>query len=276
MQPLSHHRAGCGPALVLIHGIGSRWQVWRPVLERLEREREVVALDLPGFGDSPKPPPGSPAGVESLTALVAEFLDTLGLERPHVAGNSLGGWLALELAAAGRAASATALSPAGFWSGIEAALVRASLWSSVRVARGLAPVASAVLRPAPLRRLLLWQLVGRPERIPPAEAAANVRALAAAPWFDETLEAITGERYRSRGRLPVPATIAWGERDRLLHPRQALRAAQELPGARMLTLRGCGHVPTYDDPAQVARVLLEGSGGLPVAASAITTERPST
>ena len=72
---LNHHRAGEGPALVLIHGIGSRWQVWDPVLRQLASERDVIALDLPGFGASPMPPPGTPPGLESLTRLVGEFLD---------------------------------------------------------------------------------------------------------------------------------------------------------------------------------------------------------
>src|SRR6516162_11880095 len=111
---LNYHRAGSGPPLVLIHGIGSRWQVWDPVLPLLEAHREVIALDLPGFGDSPMPAPGTPPGVASLTRLVSEFLDGLGLDRPHVAGNSLGGWVSLELAKQGRVRTATGLSPAGF------------------------------------------------------------------------------------------------------------------------------------------------------------------
>ncbi|MDQ6606442.1 MAG: alpha/beta fold hydrolase, partial [Actinomycetota bacterium] len=95
---LSHRRIGSGPPLVLIHGIGSRWQVWDPVFEPLARAREVIAIDLPGFGASPPPPPGTRAGAGSLTRLVAQFLDELGLQAPHVAGNSLGGQIALELA----------------------------------------------------------------------------------------------------------------------------------------------------------------------------------
>jgi|SRR5579875_1402482 len=261
-QALNHHRVGSGPPLVLLHGIGSRWQVWDPVLERLAREREVVAVDLPGFGASPMPSAGTPAGIGTLVGMLSEWLDAVGLQRPHVAGNSLGGWLALELAAGGRAASATALSPAGFWSDLEARFALASLWISVRIARALAPAAETLTATPARRRLLLGQLAARPQQIPAADAAASLRALAEAPWFDATLEAITAERYRPRGRLPVPVTIAWGQRDRLLLPRQAARAGAAIPGARMLTLRGCGHVPTYDDPAQVARVLLEGSGGL--------------
>jgi pimeloyl-ACP methyl ester carboxylesterase len=78
---LNYRRTGAGESLVLIHGIGSRWQVWSPVLDRLAAHRDVVALDLPGFGDSPMPPPGTPAGSRSLTTLVLGFLGELGIER---------------------------------------------------------------------------------------------------------------------------------------------------------------------------------------------------
>src|SRR5450755_4537940 len=143
---LSYDRAGRGEPLVLIHGIGSRRQVWEPVLDRLTAVREVVALDLPGFGDAPiPPPPGAPAGIESLTRLVSEFLDGQGLECPHVAGNSLGGWISLELAKRGRARSVTALSPGGFYNSREATFARVSLQMTVRVARLLAPRADRLL-----------------------------------------------------------------------------------------------------------------------------------
>ena len=257
---LSYHRVGEGEPLVLIHGIGSRWQVWESVLERLAAERDVIAIDLPGFGASPMPPPGTPAGIESLTSLVSDFLDSLGLDRPHVAGNSLGGWISLELAKLDRVRSATGLSPAGFHNSREAAFQRASLAGSVRVARALATRVDRIMGPALARRLLLGQLAGHPERIPSPVAADHLRSLAAAPWFDETLKAITtAEHFTGGEHITVPVTIAWGERDRLLIPRQAHRAQRAIPHARVLTLRDCGHVPTYDDPEQVARVLLDGS-----------------
>ncbi len=258
---LNHHRVGGGAPLVLIHGIGSRWQVWDRVLERLAPSREVVAIDLPGFGGSPAPPPDTRPGVESLTRLVARFLDELGLERPHVAGNSLGGQIALELAKRGRAASVTGLSPAGFWNRREAAFARFSLMASVRAARLAAPRADKLLALPGARMLAFSHLVARPNRIRPDEAADTIRALAGAPWFDQTLEAVTAERFADGGAIGVPVTIAWGQRDRLLLPRQAARAARQIPAARMVTLRGCGHVPTYDDPEQVATVLLAGSAG---------------
>ncbi len=256
---LNHHRSGAGEPLVLIHGIGSRWQVWEPVLQRLASEREIIALDLPGFGESPMPPRGTRPGVGSLTELVNHFLDEIDLGHPHVAGNSLGGWVSLELAKLGRARSATALSPAGFHNPREAMFQRASLWSSVRAARLLAPRADHLLSSPLGRRLALGQYVAKPERIPSADAVASVRALAGAAWFDETLIAITSERFTGGEQVQAPVTIAWGEKDRLLLPRQATRAARAIPNARVTTLQGCGHVPFYDDPQQVAGVLLEGS-----------------
>jgi pimeloyl-ACP methyl ester carboxylesterase len=258
---LNYHRVGDGPPLVLIHGIGHRWQGWEPVFDRLTPERELIAIDLPGFGDSPPPPPGTPAGIDSITDLVSGFLDDLGLERPHVAGNSLGGWAALELAKRGRAASATALSPAGFQNALEAVYQQTSFRITVRFSRLIAARAEQVLSRPRLRVLAFAQLVRRPLQIPLAEVGPTVRALAHAPWFDETLRAINTGRFTGGERIAVPTTIAWAEHDLILLPRQARRAARAIPSARMLTLHGCGHVPMTDDPEQVAKVLLEGSAG---------------
>jgi pimeloyl-ACP methyl ester carboxylesterase len=256
---LEYHRAGAGPVLVLIHGIGSHWQVWNPVLDKLTPQRDVIALDLPGFGASPPPPLGTRPGVESLTRLVSEFLDGLGLGRPHVAGNSLGGWVALELAKRNRVASATALSPAGFAVGADARWLDQSLRLTIKATRRLAPRARGIMRYRLLRQLVMGQMVAHPLRVPPEDAAAAVRAAAAAPWFEETLPVTVAGNFKPAGALPVPVTVAWAERDFLLPRWQARRAARALPGARILTLPGCGHLSPYDDPELVARVLIEGS-----------------
>jgi pimeloyl-ACP methyl ester carboxylesterase len=105
----------------------------------------------------------------------------------------------------------------------------------------------------------MGQLVGHPLRMPADDAAAAMRALAASPWFKDTLDAITPQHFEPPPQLPVPVTLAWGEKDRLLPRWQARRAARRLPGAQVLTLPGCGHLATYDDPELVARVLIEGS-----------------
>ncbi|HEX8104488.1 MAG TPA: alpha/beta fold hydrolase, partial [Solirubrobacteraceae bacterium] len=113
---LDFQRVGAGEPLLLLHGIGSHWPMWSPVLERLAPERDVVALSLPGFGASPELDGGEPPSVPALARAVAAFArETLGIERAHVAGNSLGGGIALQLARTGFALSACGLSPIGFW-----------------------------------------------------------------------------------------------------------------------------------------------------------------
>jgi pimeloyl-ACP methyl ester carboxylesterase len=258
---LNYRRFGQGEPLVLIHGIGSRWQAWEPVLPALAAVHDVIALDLPGFGESPMPAPGTAPGAASLTDLVSGFLEELGVERPHVAGNSLGGLISILLAQRGRVRSATVLSPAGYASPAETWWARGSLRVAVSLARLLAPRADRLfLRPG-VRKLAYDQVVAHPERLTPADAAESLRALAYAPWFDETLSAIDPGDLQDGAPIDVPVTIGWGEKDRLLLPRQARRAERAIPGARLVWLRGCGHVPMYDDPEQVARVMLEGARG---------------
>ena len=109
---LAYERTGAGEPLVLLHGLGHRRQGWNAVIPRLAAERDVITVDLPAMGESPPPAVGD---YRTMADMVEKLVGELGLERPHVAGNSLGGLIALELAARGSVRSATALSPAGFW-----------------------------------------------------------------------------------------------------------------------------------------------------------------
>ena len=254
---LAHVRRGSGPPLVLIHGIGSHWQMWQPVLDRLTREREVVALDLPGFGDSDEY--RARPTVEALADAVGEFLDGIGVGGAHVAGNSLGGGVALQMARAGTVRSACLVSPAGFINDREGIYARAVLMESRRVAK-LAADHAELLCDGPVRRTLAFShLVARPWRVPPPTPRARCATSARCPGFEITFEAI--EDFRWSGPEPsCPMTVAWGDKDRvLIYSRQSARAQRRLPSARHVTLTGCGHVPTWDDPEQVARVLLEAS-----------------
>jgi pimeloyl-ACP methyl ester carboxylesterase len=155
--------------------------------------------------------------------------------------------------------SATGLSPAGFHNDRERMFQRASLATTRRACRLIAPYADRLMRPRVARTVFSAQYFAQPTRIPAEETAATIRAVAGAPWFDETLRAITEEPFSEGEQIAVPVTIAWGEQDRLLLPRQARRAQRAIPTARIATLRGCGHVPMSDDPEQVASVLLAGS-----------------
>ncbi len=245
---LAHDRTGEGPPLVLLHGIGMSRTVWRPVVPLLAREREVIAVDLPGFGESDTVP-ARPRTLSGLADAVAAFAASLGIDRPHVAGNSLGGGVALALGATGHARSVCAVSPIGFATSRERAYARAVL----SLTRWLAPAAPLLAGTRPARTLSCAHIAARPWRIPREDVLQWGRATAGAPSYWALL----------RADWPVeppgcPTTIAWGDRDRLLiYSRQAPRARRRLPDARHVVLRGCGHVPTWDDPEQVARVLVD-------------------
>jgi pimeloyl-ACP methyl ester carboxylesterase len=127
------------------------------------------------------------------------------------------------------------------------------------MARRLAPRAERLVRSPTARKLLFSQVTLHPERIPPEDAALQLRGIAEGPWFDETLAAVAQDSFEGGDQITVPVTVAWGEKDRLLFPRQARRAQRMMPSARVIILKGCGHVPTYDDPEQTAAVLLEAS-----------------
>lgn len=249
---LHYERRGDGPPLMLIHGIGHRWQAWEPVIDRLAAEHDVIAIDLPGFGNSPPLPGGYGPG--ALATALTEFAGHLGLDRPHVAGNSLGGALALELAAGGHVSSATALSPAGFWSPGE-------FWRGLSVLRILRattflplPMLRATMRSAAVRALAFGMVVHRPAHIPPDRLIGDALALRSCTGFSPV--ARTARKYSFAGEPKVPVTVAWGTHDRILPYRQAQRARHRLPAARHVDLPGCGHVPMSDDPGLVASTIL--------------------
>ncbi|MFH8370162.1 alpha/beta fold hydrolase [Streptomyces sp. NPDC018031] len=254
-----YERRGSGEPLVLLHGVGHHWQAWEPVLDILATTHEVIAADLPGFGASAALPDGVAYDLPGVVPVLGGFFRALGLDRPRIAGNSLGGLLSLALGRAGLVRTVTALAPAGFWTEAERRY-------AFGVLAGLR--AGALLLPQPTVRVLARSAVGRgaltgaiyarPGRRSPEAVAAETGALRGATGFAATLAA--GRHTRFTEDLPdVPVTIGWGTRDRVLLRRQGVRAKQAIPGARLIRLPGCGHVPMNDDPALVARVILDGS-----------------
>jgi pimeloyl-ACP methyl ester carboxylesterase len=256
---LNHIRQGSGEPLLLVHGLGSHHQVWQPVLDRLAAEYEVIGIDLPGFGDSPPLPDGTPVDADHLADKVASFLDDIGWEKPHVAGNSLGGWTALELAKRGRARSVAAIGPAGFANQRERAFTVESLRLTHRVAHLIYGLAPRLLSSAPGRKLALSQVFARPERMTAEAAVASVRNFADSPSVPSALEALRRGHFSGGESIDVPVTMIWGEREMLLprRQRQAARSGRAVPGARLVWLRGCGHTPTWDDPPAVAQAIID-------------------
>lgn len=256
---VAYRRAGAGAPLLLLHGIGHHLQAWDPVFQILAAERDVIAVDLPGFGVSPALPDGVAYDLPTVVSALHALCGELGVRTPHVAGNSLGGLLALELGRTKLVRSVTALSPAGFWREAERRYAFGVLLGMRQGARLLpVPAIERLSRTAAGRWALTSTIYSRPWRRSPEAVMAEALALRDATGFEETLAA--GRAVLFRDDVPdVPVTVAWGTQDRLLLRRQGVRAKYAIPGARLVRLPGCGHVPMSDDPALVARVILDTS-----------------
>jgi pimeloyl-ACP methyl ester carboxylesterase len=245
---IAYARAGHGEPLVLLHALGADRHSWDPVLDGLTDSFDVIAIDRPGFGESP-PLSGEPSPA-ALARRIAEFLTSIGVTRPHLVGNSLGGWIGLELAAIQPVASLTLLAPAGLWRGRTPLYDRVTL----RITRWLTSRAGGLLswsvRYRPFRVLILGQTHGRPGRVTPDYARAAIRSLGTSPGFDDTLAATRDRHYAATTPLGAPVTVAYGSRDLVIL--KGARRLDELPSdTRLIRLPGCGHLSMSDDPAAV-------------------------
>ena len=261
---VNFHRAGSGPPLVLLHGVGHHWQAWRPEIDRLTASFDVIACDSPGFGRSTPLPPGTEPTIPAYAESFSEFFRELDLAQPHVAGNSMGGAIALELARRGEVASVTAFSPAGFWNPRERRFCQLSLGLLGHLPEPMRPAIRALAATRAGRAALFKQLFGWPTRMPADEAVATLDDGWAAPAFADALAAFDLYDFGRGDELrETPVTIAWGRYDRLLiYARQAPRARARLPWARHVTL-SAGHVPFFDDPAGVVETITATTGVAP-------------
>ena len=243
---LSYTRTGAGEPLVLLHALGSSRHAWEPVIPLLAKRFDVITIDLPGFGDSEPMPPEIEPHPAAIAAAVAATMTELGVADAHVAGNSLGGWVCLEIAALQPVRSVTLLAPAGLWSRHTPAYCRVSLRATRFFARYAGWLARPLVTTRVGRALLLAQIVGRPTQMTPAQAREAVAAIGRAPGFRATLRATLHRRYLARGPIAAPVTLAFGTRDRILLPSQS-RHVDQLPAhTRQVELKGAGHVPMTD------------------------------
>lgn len=254
LSDLRYDRAGSGPPVVLLHGVGHRRQAWQPVFEQLAEHFEVIAPDLAGFGDSPPYDSGRPYNMDNACADLSANFDAWGCPTPHVVGNSLGGAIGLELGARGLVSSVTALSPAGFFGRVDRLRALGQL-SLMRATTRLPDPAlrTATSRPH-VRRAIGTLLYAHPERMDAATSYGDALALKHAPAFWPTIR--SGLHYRFAEEMRVPTTIAWGTEDRILPYRQAGRAARQLADATHVPLPGSGHVPMRDDPDRITRLVI--------------------
>jgi pimeloyl-ACP methyl ester carboxylesterase len=252
---------GRGAPLVLLHPFASCADVWNPILPSLKRHHEVFALSLPGHVGGEPLPAGASHTVEAALDLIEQQLDQLGIERAHMVGNSLGAWLAIELARRGRALSVVAIAPGGGWevgSPEHMRLVRRFQLIGRLLSIG-GSFASVLARHSALRHLMLRDTVAHPERLTAEEAFSFIEAAWRCAAFEGIVESLpTQPVSQPLHPAPCPIRLVWGAEDRLLPiAGYSERWRRMLPSATWVELAGAGHVPMFDAPRAVAESILQ-------------------
>lgn len=263
MTRLATTRGGAGEPLLLIHGLGSSRTVWDLMRPALERDFDAIAVDLPGFGEQPWPQGGTPRMGFLADAVEAE-LDALGIERPLVVGNSMGGWISIELGRRGRARDVIAIGPVGGCTEAEARAMKRLLRLERFAARALAPISSLALRSRLVRRIGFRATTSG--EVPYEEAVIAAGFMASSRGFPQLLGDVAGpgtliERNRERlGEVSCPVLIVFGDADRVVPPASGPRLAEAIPGAELRLLDGVGHVPMFDRPDEITALIRERAG----------------
>ena len=257
---LHFERLGTGRPLLMVHGLGANLRTWEPLLNALRGSRELILVDLPGHGKSA--PLAGRQTIEAYADALASFAQSQGLERADLVGSSVGGRLVLELTRRGMGRHCVALDPGGFWCGWETRWFHWTLAASIRLVRLLRPLLPGLSRHAFTRTLLLAQLSARPWLLPSLLVEGELQSLAATSVSDAMLlELARGSLQQGSVLTPGHVTIGWGRHDRLLLPRQAVRAQAAFPSAQLHWFERSGHFPHWDQPEETARVILETGGG---------------
>lgn len=250
-------KRGQGKPLLLLHGIGGSWRSWNPIIDGLAAQREVIAIDLPGHGQTP-----ALTGENSIYTLadaVVAWLEENQLTGIDCVGSSMGARLALELARRGVVGAVVSLNPGGFWKGWQVPVFYYSVAASVRLVRVLLPLMPAITGNALGRTLLLAQFSARPWKVPAGVALAEMQSFAKTTNFDELLRQLAYGKTQEgapRGSIKAPLVIGWGRQDRVVLPSQAARALAAFPDAQLHWFDSCGHFPHWDQPAQATQLIL--------------------
>jgi 4,5:9,10-diseco-3-hydroxy-5,9,17-trioxoandrosta-1(10),2-diene-4-oate hydrolase len=250
---LRYVRKGSGPPVLLLHGIASSVYTWKDVLPALAAHHDVVAMDLPGFGDSAIP---SPASGDRIARSVVGLMDRLGIARASIVGNSLGGAIAIAIAARrpDRVDRIVLLDPAGY------NFAPADRPLLLRMAAAIpAPALEALpLRPMVshgLRQVFHDKALVTPDKV--AEYVAPLRRPGASAALHQLLLGTDDLHFPAVIReVRAPTLILWGRYDTWIPPRDAQRFAADIPGARVVMLEA-GHMPQEERPAETAALVEE-------------------
>jgi pimeloyl-ACP methyl ester carboxylesterase len=246
---------GSGPVLVFLHGLAGCWQNWLETIPEFARDHRVIALDLPGFGESPMP--AQTISMPGYARMLDELFVTLGVDSATLVGSSMGGFVACEFAIryAAQVERLCLASPAGLSmehmrnernQGLKARLENYLFFGT----GWLASKSDRVVRSERLRRALLMLVAAYPERLSPQLVVEQVRG-AGKPGFNDALDAMTGYPPRDRlGEIGVPTLVVWGELDRLVPVADAGEFEWLIPNARKVVYEDTGHLVMLERPAR--------------------------
>lgn len=253
-------RHGSGRPMLLVHGLGSGLRNWDPVVPALAAERDVIIVDLPGFGETA--PLDGEVSIATLTDAVERFIQTEGLPDVDLVGSSMGARMVLEMARRGHAGSTVALDPGGFWTNRQVAVFGATIKASIALVRRIQPALPALTRNPAGRTALLAQFSAKPWKLDPDLVLTELRGFKTAPSLDATLRALVfGPKQEGApaGSLKGKVVIGWGRQDKVTLPSQAKTASSLFPDATLHWFDDCGHFPHWDQPAQAARLILDST-----------------
>lgn len=250
--------SGSGRPLILLHGIGMSHAAWNAVMPHLCSTRRVIAFDIAGFGLTPPLPNDIVPCIPNLVDALESSIREIGIPTPvDIAGNSLGGTMALEAARRGIARSAVAISPAGLWRKKPPAHVK-YVFATLRFTAKRFPYSlKHAMRVPVLRKIALAVPISVGSACMPEEDAIRaIDDLAKSTAFENTFENTCSPL--SAAEVSVPLTVAFGDRDWILT--KGARLKNKLPAhTRWLELQAVGHVPMWVDPVGISRLILEGT-----------------
>jgi pimeloyl-ACP methyl ester carboxylesterase len=230
------------------------------VLPALTSRRDVIAVDLPGFGES-APLPGE-VSIATLTDAVEEFIDEQGLGGVDVVGSSMGARMVLEMARRGYPGTVVALDPGGFWSQRQQRIFKVTVGASIGLVRRIQPLLPALTRSRAGRTALLLQFSSAPWRLDPGLVLQELRGFARATSLDEAFDALADGPHQQgapAGSLSGRVVIGWGRKDRVTPRSEAETAMHRFPDASLHWFDGCGHFPHWDQPDEAVRLILDAT-----------------
>lgn len=250
---VNYAEIGEGEPIIFIHGIAGCWRNWLENLPWFGRGYRAIALDLPGFGDSPMP--SWEITMANYGRLIHDFCERLGIDRASaLVGNSMGGFIATEAVneEPGRFDRLVLISAAGIsfaeWEG-------RSLDAASRIFKAAIPLFSGerrsyLTRPRG-RKLAFGRVVRNPNRLRPELLAEQVRPGLQAPGFSDALASIWGYDTRARLReIEIPTMVVWGLNDQIVPIEAALGYHRLIPRSRLEIFERTGHLPMMERPGR--------------------------